>query len=204
MLSVVLKKCIIIFYALNCKKNYRYYKQLQMKLTLTFSITKRYFHLKADVRFIDMRNGDVGWISMSEGNLISATRPRRAARIWMLPHPSAYRHLYSYRKALWNTLLCVFYTDSMDHPRFPFSQENSTFLLLVCRIFIVDYIWWHTGDCRFFMADLQRYDSATCRYHVYSPSLRPEYLSYIVKENCWFYCCVKESLCETCFLLIIN
>lgn len=49
-----------------------------------------------------------GWISTSEGNLISAAR--RTTRIWMLlQHPRAYRHLYSYRKSLWNTPLRLLY-----------------------------------------------------------------------------------------------
>lgn len=54
-----------------------------------------------------MRDRD-GWISTSEGSLISAAR--RTARIWMpLQHPHACGHLYSYRKSLWNTPLRLVY-----------------------------------------------------------------------------------------------
>lgn len=56
---------------------------------------------------IYMRDRD-GWISTSEGSLISTAR--RTARIWMLlQHPHAYGHLYSYRKSLWNTPLRLLY-----------------------------------------------------------------------------------------------
>lgn len=77
------------------------------------------------------------WLSTSEGSLISAAR--RAVRIWMLPqHPSAYGHLYSYRKALWNTPLRLLYwlhgSSSVS-----VRVRASTFALLLVA-FIVGYL----------------------------------------------------------------
>lgn len=110
-----------------------------------------------------MRDRD-GRISTSEGSLISAAR--RTARIWMpLQHPRAYGHLYSYRKSLWNTPLRLLILTPWiilgfrSYKRAQRSCSSSSHLSLT--------IWWHCRNCRFFAADLQRYDTAPCRVLIF-------------------------------------
>jgi len=100
------------------------------------------------------------------------------------------RHLYSYRKSLWDTPLRFLYwchgssSVSIRKKRAQRSHSSSSHLSLT--------IWWHCRDCQFFTADLQRYDTTMCHvvlFYFYNLNIY-----FIVGEKLHTFIAMKEFL----------